>query len=123
MKTILADPSALKVEKIIARADAIHLFVASTQRRACCPSCHQPSCKVHSRYRRAPADLPWEGISVRLELSVRKFFCLNDACLQKVFCERLPKVVAASARRTLRLKAVLQQLIIGYNLTLSTSDI
>jgi transposase len=107
MKTILADPSVLKVEKIVAHTDAIHLFVTSIQRRACCPSCDHPSSKVHSRHRRSLADLPWEGISVRLALSVRKFFCLNDACLQSVFCERLPNVVAASARRTLRLNEAL----------------
>ncbi len=107
MKTLLADPSVLKVEKIVARTDTIHLFITSIQRRACCPCCHQPSSKVHSRYQRTLADLPWEGIGVQLKLGVRKFFCINHECLQSVFCERLPNVVAASARRTLRLNEAL----------------
>lgn len=35
---------------------------------------------------------------------------LGVASLRKIFCERLPKVVAPSARRTLRLREVVQQL-------------
>jgi len=36
-------------------------------------------------------------------IGVRKFFCDNPACTRKIFTERLPGLVARSARRTLRL--------------------
>jgi hypothetical protein len=39
-------------------------------------------------------DLPWGEITVKLELQTRKFFCDNDECRQRIFCERLPEVVA-----------------------------
>jgi transposase len=50
-------------------------------------------------------DLPWMGVSVRLDLTVRRFFCDTSSCTRKIFTERLPEVVAPSARRTLRLTA------------------
>ena len=114
MKTLLADPSVLRLVKVVTRADTIDLFVASIQRQACCPSCHWLSSKVHSPYRRTLADLPWQGVAVRLELGVRKFFCTNEACRQAVFCERLPSVVAPHRRHTLRLEEALT--VIGFAL-------
>jgi len=47
-----------------------------------CPSCGQPSRRLHSRYSRRLSDLPWEGIPVRIELRVRRFFCGNKDCGQ-----------------------------------------
>jgi len=49
------------------------------------------------------ADLPWAGWAVRLKLHVRRFFCRNPECQGRIFTERLPTVVAPSARRTTRL--------------------
>jgi transposase len=43
------------------------------------------------------------GWAVRLELHVRRFFCQSKECPRRVFTERLPHVVAPSARRTTRL--------------------
>jgi transposase len=42
---------------------------------SCCPVCRQESMRIHSRYKRRLKDLPWEGIPVRIELRVRRFFC------------------------------------------------
>src|SRR5260370_6025914 len=53
------------------------------------------------------ADLPWAGCALRLELYVRRFFCQNQACRRRIFTERLPGVVAPSARRTTRLPDLL----------------
>jgi transposase len=44
---------------------------------------------------------------VRLILSVRRFRCRNTGCPVKVFCERVPAVVACSAQRTVRLTQTL----------------
>ena len=44
---------------------------------------------------------------MRLCLQVRRFFCTNPACFRKVFCERLPQLVKAYARRTERLNTSL----------------
>lgn len=107
MKTLLADPVALRLEKIISSADLITVVVKTSLPHAACPQCQQLSTKLHSRYTRNLADLPWQGIAVRLLLHLRKFFCTNDACHRRIFCERLPDVVAPYARRTLRLNQAL----------------
>jgi len=42
-----------------------------------------------------------------LQLQVRKFFCVNPACLRRIFTERLPEVTVPWARRTNRLAEAL----------------
>jgi hypothetical protein len=39
-----------------------------------CPQCRRQSLRIHIHYRRTLADLPWEGIPVRIELRTRRFF-------------------------------------------------
>lgn len=107
MKTLLADPAALRLEKIVPHLGVIAVHVRTSSSVAQCPRCHEVSTRVHSRYTRRVADLPWEGISVRLLLRTRKFFCSNDVCQRRVFCERLPAVVAPYGRATLRLQEAL----------------
>ena len=59
--------------------------------------------RVHSRYQRTLADLPWAHLSVRIQLQVRKLFCDTVDCARRIFTERLPDLVAPWARRTSRL--------------------
>ena len=49
------------------------------------------------------ADLPWADYSITLQLRVRKFFCLNQQCLRRIFTERIATVAAPWARRTQRM--------------------
>jgi len=114
MKTLLAGAQILKLEKLVQMSGAITLFVGSVQAIVNCPSCQTGTNKVHSRYERAAADLPWEGIPVRLRLRVRKFFCLNSECQRRIFCERLPEVIARYAHRTDRLNEAFSS--IGFSL-------
>jgi transposase len=108
--TILAAPNLLKIENISLYSDEIRLVVKARPLKSTCPSCGWQSDKVHSRYRRHLADLPWEGIAVKLTLSARKFFCLNPDCRRKIFCERLPGLAAPYAHKTLRLNELLTKL-------------
>jgi transposase len=110
MKTILAAPDLLKIEKISFCSNEVRLVVKTRLLKSPCPSCGWQSDKAHSRYRRHLADLPWEGVAVKLILLVRKFFCLNPECRQKIFCERLPGVAAPFARQTLRLNELITTL-------------
>ena len=84
-------------------AAEITLRVTSTPTSVPCPLCHVQIPRVHSRYTRTLADLPWGAYVVHLQLRVRKFFCSNPACPRQIFTERLPTVAAPWARRTLRL--------------------
>lgn len=84
-------------------ASTMTFVVTSTQADSCCPRCQAPSSRIHSRYVRTVADLPWAASPVRLRLQVRRFFCSADDCSQHIFTERLPDLVAPWARRTRRL--------------------
>jgi transposase len=81
------------------------LHVISTQQVVPCPVCAVFTARVHSRYTRTLADLPWGTTRVRWQLRVRKFVCANGQCPRRIFTERLPEVVAPWARRTRRLVA------------------
>ncbi|MFL6334984.1 MAG: transposase family protein, partial [Pyrinomonadaceae bacterium] len=64
--TLLADPTSIRLEKIIQHDCSLTLVVKVTRAQAECPRCHHPSSRVHSSYTRRVADLPWHGIAVRL---------------------------------------------------------
>src|SRR5215213_3900788 len=104
---LLADPTAIRLEKITQHPSSLTLVVKTTQPQAECPRCHRPSTRVHSYYTRRVADLPWHGVAVRLELRTRRLRCKNSLCTKRVFCERLPRVVAYYARKTVRLNEAL----------------
>ena len=104
--TLLPDPTCLHLQLLDASGTAITAMVTAMSEEAACPLCHQCSPRIHSRYVRTVADLPWMGSAVRLELHVRRFFCVNQECTRQIFTERLPTVVAPYARRTRRLTDV-----------------
>ena len=79
------------------------MTLTSRQPAPHCPLCHVPARRLHSRYRRTLADLPWGSCTVRLWLWVRRLFCDHVGCTRRIFTERLPGLVAPWARRTARL--------------------
>lgn len=93
------------------RSEEAYLLVeaTSTATSAICPNCQQISWHGHGWYPRRPQDLPCIGDSVYLELTVRRFRCLNPACPKKTFAECFPDWLPIYARRTIRLTNVLQQ--------------
>jgi transposase len=58
----------------------------------------------------ALADLPCAHFSLVILLEVCKFFCDNDDCPRRIFTERLPRIAAPWARKTVRLVQRLQQI-------------
>jgi transposase len=102
-RTILPDTEVLKLLYVRASGESITLVARTTRAEVCCPVCGTLSRKVHSRYVRTLADLPWQGIPVSVRLHVRRFFCDERSCERAIFTERLPGVVAHYARRTERL--------------------
>lgn len=110
--TLLADPQAIRLEKIIQHPGSLTLVVRVTRTQAECPRCHRPSSRVHSYYMRTVADLPWHGVAVKLELRTRRLRCQNSLCTKRIFCERLPRLVAAHGRKTVRMEQALE--LIGF---------
>jgi len=106
--TLLPDPQALRPVKIIPSHSSLTLVVRATRTQADCPRCHRASTRVHSYYTRTVADLPWHGVAVHLHLRTRRFRCTNSLCTRRIFCERLPRVVAHYGRKTVRLDDALR---------------
>ncbi len=102
-RTVLPAPELLNLIGVRSDEDAITLIARASPRAARCPMCGKRSARVHSRYTRTLADLPWQGIPVTVRLHVRRFFCDEGACDRAIFAERLSGVVAHYARRTERL--------------------
>ena len=105
--TLWPAPRDVKVDHIIADDHSLTLIIHTCRATAVCPACGQPSERVHSRYQRSLADLPWHGVTVQLRLQTRRFFCTNTLCQPCIFTERLPALVAPYARRTLQLQEAL----------------
>src|SRR5215211_5141180 len=95
-------PPSLHVETLLLGDDGLMILAAADDETARCPLCGWRADRVHSRSVRTVADLPWATLTVRLRVRVRRFFCANDACLRKIFAERLPGVAQDSAQRTIR---------------------
>ena len=102
--TILPDPVLLRLLQLTTE-QGITAVVETTASSAPCPVCGHCADRVHSRYTRVVADIPWHGVAFHLTLHVRRFFCDRSACPRHIFTERLPGVVAPYARRTERLAA------------------
>jgi transposase len=106
-------PARIAIASIHPSASELVIRVACTSTSMACPSCEHPSARVHGAYQRTVADLPCAGRNVLLLLTVRKFVCGTSTCPQRIFTERLPELVASSARMTTRLLALVQTIGLG----------
>ena len=93
----------LRVDQVWLEGQILHVAARTTGKRARCPCCGCRSRRRHSRYQRTIADLACGGRRVIIHLQVRRFRCLVRRCAQQVFCERVPDLAAAWARRSQRL--------------------
>jgi transposase len=91
-------------------ADGLVLDVTPQARTACCPSCHHPSDAVHSHYLRHVTDVPLGSHRVTLQLHVRRFRCRNSVCRRQTFADDLSPIVSRYARRSVRLRALLEDI-------------
>jgi transposase len=108
--TLLPDPKLVQLDYVASEAEAITLVVQTIRPSVPCPDCLCTAQRVHSRYWRTLADLPWNGVRVRLRLHSRRFFCDHRDCPRAIFTERLPGLAERYARRTVALTEVLQLL-------------
>jgi transposase len=107
---LLLDLPGFSIEHVTI-AEGITVVLAQSQTTSgSCPDCAQISSRIHSRYRRTLTDLPSSGHMVRLVLQVSRFFCGHPDCPRKTFAEPIPDLAERFARRTTRLKEVLERL-------------
>ncbi len=112
--TLLLDPTRVRLDLLRASGSSITAVMVTSAASSSCPLCGTVSARVHSRYVRTLADLPWQGIAVSVQLTVRRFFCGTVDCTRGIFGERLPGIVAPYARRTARLSEAFE--LIGFAL-------
>ena len=84
-------------------SSTIALTLSARPATASCPLCGRRSKRVHSRYERTLADLPWGDYAIAVRLKVRRLFCDAPRCERRIFAEVLPGVAVPRARKTVRL--------------------
>ena len=100
--SLLSLPEGMHAEHIQITEHGLVIEIEASHPTSCCPLCAQPSDSIKTHYRRALRDAPCAGRQVQLILTVRKFYCRNAYCSQKVFTERLPTFVEPWSRMTIR---------------------
>lgn len=101
-------PEQLHVHEFSLDGHSVTIHASTDNSAAECPGCGRSSCRVHGRYTRTLADLPWCGVPVRLRVRVRKFFCDEPTCKRRIFAERLEEVARVYARGTDRQREALE---------------
>lgn len=99
----------VRVDRVWRDGHTVHVQAVTTRRAAHCPVCGRRSKRVHSHYSRTLTDLPCCGDPVVIHLHTRRFVCRVRWCKRKIFTERLPALVAPSARSTIRLHRHLER--------------
>jgi transposase len=98
------------VEKVEQAPGGVRIWACAKASVSACSSCGVGSRRVHSRYDRRVADVPVAGLPVVLWLRMRRFFCDNETCPVKTFAEQVDGVTSAHARRSLRLRGMLESI-------------
>lgn len=106
-QSVLPNPQVLVLDKVEQNEAGFVLEVSSSQPPRC-PDCGKRSRSFHSRYVRCLKDLPWQGQSVLLRVTARRFRCRNPSCDRRIFVERLPQIACVYARQTDRLREVIR---------------
>lgn len=105
---LLPLPNELEIIAVNTVEKDLQVRVISNRVSSIGPRCSTPSHAIHSDSKRKPLELPCAGQMVRLEVSVKKCFCREKTCPQKIFAERLPEFLEPSSRLTSRLRTMVQ---------------
>lgn len=104
-------PAGLIVESMAEEEGVIVVSARAGADERACPLCGRLSNRIHSRYIRTAADLPYAGKRVELRLVARRFVCAAPFCRRRIFAERFEDdVVAERSRRTSRLEYIVHHL-------------
>ncbi|WP_406739580.1 ISL3 family transposase (plasmid) [Streptomyces sp. NBC_00853] len=106
-RVFLPDLKDVLIQGVDDLADAVVVTVRTVGKEAGCPSCGALSARVHSRYRRVLDGLAAGGRPVSISLVVRRFFCRETACSQRIFAEQVGGLTTRYARRTTALREFL----------------
>jgi len=103
------DELQFRMDEIEMENETVSIWVTCTNQQAACPHCQTVSERINSYYHRHPADLPFAGYTIGLDITVPRFFCDNRQCEASTFAERMPAILEPYAHRTNRLASQQQQ--------------
>lgn len=103
-----AGTAGVRVERVEALVDGTMAQLSSTRSSRSCPDCGVSSRRVHSRYGRQLDDRPVAGRPVRVQLTVRRFFCDTRTCPRRTFVEQIDGVSEPYQRASSSLRTVLR---------------
>jgi transposase len=106
---LFPEVTGVRVNRLWREGSTLHVAATTTRTRARCPCCGRRSRHVQRWYEREIADVPCCGAVVTLHVRTRRFWCRVRWCRRRIFCERLPDLVAPWGRRTARLREQLRQ--------------
>jgi transposase len=90
----------LRLDAVVPGERRLHVAISSNAHGSRCPLCGRCSRRIHSRYRRTVADLPWGGVPVVIHLAVRRFVCATPTCPRRIFAERFAALAPPRARQS-----------------------
>ncbi len=101
--SLLPSSNFLELCRLEKQDDCFLIHLQSKLQDGICPECGTKNSRRHSSYIRKLLDLPWAGIPVRVQVTIKKIHCDNPRCHRKIFAERLGEELKPYARRTGRL--------------------
>lgn len=110
LTAVLPPLTGFQIDQVRVAEAEITVTVHPRRRTARCPLCQRRARRVHSRYTRTVADLPWGGRPVRVQVQARRFRCDHPACMRQIFCERLADLAPVSSRQTPRRRTALERI-------------
>ncbi len=90
--------------------ETVHLTLSSGNPGRRCPRCGMYSTRLDRAYERHLTDVPCSGVSVEITLYARRFYCTNGDCVQTIYTERWPGMVAPYGRRSERWDSIVRVL-------------
>lgn len=91
---------ALLLERVFFEYGVVRLVAGTQPIGVACPACAAVSNRVHSMYARRLEDTPVGDRPVVIELTVRRLYCENSACMRRTFAEQIDGLTIRYGRRT-----------------------
>jgi transposase len=110
IRTLLPELSSLVIDEVVDQGGVVRVVARTQVLPVACPTCDQPTGRVHAYHRRRIAGLPVAGRGVVVEVRVRRLRCLTAGCPRRTFREQMPELAGRWARRTRQLSALVGDL-------------
>src|ERR1700752_860628 len=85
LKALLPPTCSVHLDAVTVASEVLEIQLTTTAPSACCPRCAASPAPVNSRSQRHLTDLPGGTLSVRIQLTLRKFVCRTATGIRRMF--------------------------------------